>query len=285
MTEKIDIGLLTCKAYPELQNDFVLLQDELKKQGHNVRPVIWNQMEVDWSNFKNLVFCSVWDYTKNYNLFHKWLSAREKQCNLINSAEIIRWNLNKSYLHHFEKQNIPVIPTVWIYEENQLTYLNFEWSDVIVKPSVGAGSSGMKKFESLRQIDKVKSHIQFLLEDCNVMIQPYLESADSYGETAMIYFDGKLSHTVKRPLGGHKGTADERVATATHIEPTEDQLEIGKKVIQCLPFKPTYIRIDLLKDNNDKDVVLEVEMIEPSLFLKTSEAAANYANALKSCLV
>lgn len=242
-------------------------------------------MEVDWSNFKNLVFCSVWDYTKNYNLFHKWLSAREKQCNLINSAEIIRWNLNKSYLHHFEKQNIPVIPTVWIYEENQLTYLNFEWSDVIVKPSVGAGSSGMKKFESLRQIDKVKSHIQFLLEDCNVMVQPYLESADSYGETAMVYFDGKLSHTVKRPLGGHKGTADERVATATHIEPTEAQLEIGKKVIQCLPFKPTYIRIDLLKDNNDKDVVLEVEMIEPSLFLKTSEAAANYANALKGCLV
>lgn len=282
MPEQIDFGLLTCDAYPDLQSDFVLLKDELQKHNLSVRPVIWNQMEVDWSNFKNLLFCSVWDYCQNYPLFHKWLSAREKQCNIINSPEIIRWNLKKTYLQHFEKHKIPVIPTVWIYEENQLTYLNLDWQDVIVKPSVGAGSSGMRKFESLRQSEKIKSHIQFLLEDCSVMIQPYLESADSYGETALVYFDGKLSHAVRRPLGGHKGTADERVVTASHIVATDAQLELGKKVIDCLPFKPTYIRIDLLKDNQDKDVLLEVEMIEPSLFLKTKEAAATYAEALKN---
>lgn len=285
MAETYDIGLLTCSKFPELQSDFHFLKTELEAQGLKVRPVVWNQIEVDWSNFKNLLFCSVWDYCNNYSLFHKWLDAREAQCNLINSSNIIRWNLNKSYLQHFEKNSIPVIPTKWIYEQNQITYLNLDWQDVIVKPAVGAGSSGMKKFESLRQTDKMKSHINFLLEDSIVMIQPYLESADKLGETALVYFDGELSHAVHRPLGGHKGTPDEEVSTATHVEPTEDQLEIGRKILQCLPFKPTYIRVDLLKDENNKDVLLEVEMIEPNLFLKSQKTAANYANALKAKVV
>lgn len=285
MAETYDIGLLTCSKFPELQSDFHLLKTELEAQGLNVRPVVWNQIEVDWTNFKNLLFCSVWDYCSNYPSFHKWLDAREVQCNIINSPNIIRWNLNKSYLQHFEKNGIPVIPTRWIYEQNQLTYLSLDWQDVIVKPAIGAGSSGMKKFESLRQTDKMKSHINFLLEDCIVMIQPYLESADKFGETALVYFNGELSHTIKRPLGGHKGTPDEEVSTATHVEPTESQLEIGKKILECLPFKPTYIRVDLLKDENDKDVLLEVEMIEPNLFLKNSKTAANYAKALSGCLV
>lgn len=285
MPENYDIGLLTCEKFPDLQSDFHFLKNELEAQGLKVRPVVWNQMEVDWSNFKNLLFCSVWDYCNNYSLFHKWLTAREAQCNLINSSNIIRWNLNKSYMQHFEKNSIPVIPTKWIYEQNQITYLNLDWQDVIVKPAVGAGSSGMKKFESLRQTDKMKSHINFLLEDSIVMIQPYLESADKLGETALVYFDGELSHTVHRPLGGHKGTPDEEVSTATHVEATEDQLEIGRKILQCLPFKPTYIRVDLLKDQNNKDVLLEVEMIEPNLFLKSEKTAANYANALKAKVV
>lgn len=285
MAESLDIGLLTCNKFPELQSDFHFLKSELESQGLKVRPVVWNQMEVDWSNFKNLLFCSVWDYCNNYPLFHKWLAAREKQCNVINSPEIIRWNLNKSYLQHFEKNSIPVIPTRWIYEQNQLTYLNLDWQDVVVKPAVGAGSSGMKKFESLRQTDKMKTHINFLLEDSIVMVQPYLESADKYGETALIYFNGELSHTTHRPLGGHKGTADERVETATHIEPSNEQIELGKKVLENIPFKPTYIRVDLLKDDSGKDVVLEVEMIEPSLFLKNSKTAATYAKALAGCLV
>ncbi len=285
MTNQIDIGLLTCAAFPELQSDFILLKDELEKQGLSASPVIWNHMEVDWSIFKNLVFCSVWDYCENYPLFHKWLTRTESQCNIINSPEIIRWNLKKSYLEHFEKCSIPVIPTLWIYEENQLTNLNIEWQDVVVKPSVGAGSSGMKKFESLRQTDKIKAHIQFLLEDGSVMIQPYLKNADKLGETALVYFDGKLSHAVKRPLAGHQGTPDEEVGTASHTVATDTQLAIGKKVLESLPFKPTYIRVDLLKDDDDKDVVLEVEMVEPSLFLKTSEAASTYATALKGKLV
>jgi glutathione synthase/RimK-type ligase-like ATP-grasp enzyme len=285
MAESYDIGLLTCSDYPDLQSDFHFLKSELEAQGLKVRPVVWNQIEVDWSNFKNLLFCSVWDYCSNYPLFHKWLSAREGQCNVINSPEIIRWNLNKSYLQHFEKNSIPVIPTRWIYEQNQLTYLTLDWQDVIVKPAVGAGSSGMKKFESLRQTDKMKTHINFLLEDSIVMVQPYLESADKFGETALIYFNGELSHTTHRPLGGHKGTADERVETATHIEPSDEQIALGKKVLENIPFKPTYIRVDLLKDDSGKDVVLEVEMIEPSLFLKNSKTASTYAKALAGCLV
>lgn len=283
MNSKVDVGLLTCLQFPDLQKDYRPLIEEFKKSGLKANPVIWNDKTVDFSNYKNLIFCSAWDYHKDYKKFNQWLSMVENQSNLINAPEIIRWNMDKSYLRRFEAFEIPVIETYWIEKPQDLALkLLNELGDVVIKPAVGAGSSGMKRFKKTDQFAGAQEHINSLLESSRVMVQPYHENADKVGETALLYFDGKLSHAVSRPIAGHMGTPDQEVASASHIEPNETQLAIGNKVIECLPFTPAYLRVDLIEDNQGKDLVLEAEMIEPTLFLEQlPESSSVYVETLK----
>jgi glutathione synthase/RimK-type ligase-like ATP-grasp enzyme len=283
MLRPLDIGLLTSASFPDLQQDYWLLRDELARRGYSVEAVIWDKANVCWEQISNVIICSVWDYHENYSRFYKWLTEREKQCNIINSPEIVRWNIDKSYLKHFEAAMIPVIPTVWLEHQSSLAENHhFQWQDVVVKPSVGASSSGMRRFDSELQGAALRDHIELLTNTSGVMIQPYLSSADKKGETALIYFNGRFSHAITRPLAGHQASPDVEVSEASYLEPGQEQLDIGAKVLACLPFSPAYIRVDLLTDNEENHVVLEVEMIEPSLFMRTHvRSAQSYSDALE----
>lgn len=279
MTKRIDIGLLTCKEFPDAQSDYWPVRDELIGRGYSVEPIIWNEDNENLAAASNLIFCSVWDYHQNYDYFRDWLTKIEKVSNLINPPEIIRWNIDKTYLKHFEKNGIPVIETVWL-ETAALEKL--AWQDVIIKPAVGAGSLGMKRFNLKNQAAEALEHVERLLKNCSVMVQPYLPSADLEGETALIYFDGKYSHAITRPLAGHHAEPDEEVAGASPVEPESKHLEIGQKVLDCLPYTPAYMRLDFLRGEQGEALVLEVEMVEPSLFIASDPGARkNYADALE----
>lgn len=284
MNNHIDIGLITCSAYPDLQKDYLLLQTELSNRGHVVKSIIWNDNTVDFSNITNLIFCSVWDYHSHYDSFNNWLDQTEKLSNIINKPEIVRWNIDKYYLKHFEQNDIPVIPTLWLDTSTDHYCLDkLNWRDVVIKPAIGAGSSGMKRFNLDTEKEGALNHIESLSLKSKVMVQPYLKSADIRGETALIYFNGNFSHCVSRPMAGHQAAPDREVEEASYVEPTKKQLNIGEAVINSLPFTPAYIRVDLLEDERQEDLVLEVEMVEPTLFLcKAPQSAILYANALES---
>lgn len=269
MATSTDIALLTCNQFPNLQKDYQPLLARLKEFGLTAEAMVWNDDRINWQNVKNILFCSVWDYHQNYQNFFQWLKTVSECSNLINSAEIIHWNIDKTYLKHFDSHGIPTIPTIWIEKENELEQItNFQSTEIIVKPSIAAGSTGMKKFNANTDMDAIMVHCKSLLNKSRVMVQPYLPSADQEGETALIYFGGDFCHAIKRPLAGHHAIPDEEVRAASYIEPTRVQSEIGTRILNCLPFKPDYLRVDLLKNPGKEDLVLEVEMIEPSLFFE-----------------
>ena len=285
MEPKIDIGLLTSSQFPELQKDYQPLIDQFDSMGLVAKPILWNDDQVKWENIKNLIFCSAWDYHQDYSKFNHWLSQVEKISNVINSPAIVRWNIDKTYLQHFEKHSIPVIETFWVGQNgNKIDNLesHFDTEHVVAKPAIGAGSSGMKRFNLSTQKGELQTHINNISKNSKVMVQPYLESADLKGETALVYLGGKFSHAVLRPIAGHKGTPDEEVASASYVEPTQNQSQIGDKVIDCLPFEPAYLRVDLIEGIDKSDVVLEAEMIEPTLFFEQyPQSISNYATILK----
>ncbi|HEY9758212.1 MAG TPA: hypothetical protein V6C97_23805 [Oculatellaceae cyanobacterium] len=283
MYETIDIGLLTSASYADLQSDYWLIRDELIHRGYNVKPVIWNDEKVDWSKIRNVVMCSAWDYHRNFNQFINWLTEREQDCNVINTPSLAKWNLDKTYLHHFEKHAIPVIPTIW-FEKNSSLPQDFscEWQDVVMKPTVGAGSIGMKRFNTTEGNELIQEHFRALSQKSGIMLQPYLSSAGKRGEVALIYFNGQFSHSIGRPLTGHEVSSDEEVAQTFHREPSDAQLEIRERVLKCLPSLSAYVRIDFLPDNEGQDRILEIEMVEPSLFFKADAASpSRFADALE----
>ena len=284
MREQLDIGLLTSASYPNLQSDYWLIRDELRRRGYRVEPVVWNAEDEDWSKIKNVVICSAWDYSKNYDAFSAWLNGREQDCHVINPPKLAKWNMDKIYLRHFEEHGVPVIPTIWLERGcDSLDGNKISWTDIVMKPRIGAGSAGMKRFDAKKEAQAMFAHLQYLSAKSGVMLQPCLRSADRGMETALIYFNGQFSHSIGKPLAGHQVTSDEEVARTFLREPTDKQREIGAKVIESLPSLPAYIRVDFLPDDEGHDLVLEIEMIEPSLFFRTDDASASrYADALEA---
>lgn len=283
MQETIDIGLLTSAAYAGLQSDYWLIRDELLYRGYSVKAVVWNDERIDWSKVRNVVMCSAWDYCRRFEQFSNWLTEREQDCNVINTPALAKWNLDKTYLRHVEEQCVPVIPTIW-FEKNSTIPTNFtcNWQDVVMKPTIGAGSVGIKRFDTAKDQETMLNHFRHLSQTSGIMLQPYLSSADKRGEVALIYFNGQFSHSIGRPVTGHHVSSDEEVALTFLREPTDAQIEISDKVLKCLPSMPAYVRIDFLPDDDGRDRILEIEMVEPSLFFQADTASpGRFADALE----
>ncbi|MCB9469417.1 MAG: hypothetical protein H6677_14165 [Candidatus Obscuribacterales bacterium] len=284
---EIDIGLLTARAFPELQSDYLPLVRELQARGYKVNPLVWQENRSEaLRGFKNLIFCSVWDYQEDYQSFRQWLQEAESASNLINSARIIEWNIDKTYLKTLEKAEIPTIPTVWLDKGSPASLPEhcLDSKIVVIKPSIGAGSQGMKRFNLENETEKSEAieHINALAQKTGVMIQPYLTSADETGEHALLYFGGRFSHAIHRPLAGHHAEPDEEVARVTAMEPSQEALAIGDKILATLPFQPAYMRVDLLLNEAGSYQLLELEMVEPSLFLAASPGSEKlYVDALE----
>ena len=115
------IGLLTCQRLPDLTTADQLLIPELAKHNLVVEAVIWDNQDINWTDFDYLIFRNTWDYYEKENEFNSWLATIKKLgIKTLNSIEIIERNKHKFYLRELQNQNINVIPTVFIIKRSIL---------------------------------------------------------------------------------------------------------------------------------------------------------------------
>jgi len=154
-------------------------------------------------------------------------------------------------------------------------------AEFVVKPSVGAGSRDTQRHVRT-QPDAALTQAQRLLSaGRSVLLQPYLESVDTDGETALMFFDGRFSHAIRKgPLLPRGSTASpalglfapEKITSRT---PGADELQVAEQVLAALPFEPPlYARVDLIRDSRGAPTLLEIELTEPSLFFAHANGAA-----------
>ena len=152
-------------------------------------------------------------------------------------------------------------------------------NEFVVKPSVGAGSRDAQRFGREEQEDAARHASRMLMEKRSVLLQPYLGKVDEHGETALMYFEGEFSHAIRKgPLLKRKeGPTTELFAkeAITARVPDAAELDVAARALQALPFEtPLYARVDLIRDQQGEPVVLELELIEPSLFFPYSAGSA-----------
>lgn len=290
------IALATCAALPDLDPDDAPFVDALRAGGADVVPAVWNAPGVDWASFDLVVIRSTWDYTNAARDFRWWAQRVEQSSRLVNPAPAVVWNIDKSYQRAMQAAGLPIVPTIWMDPERNFNaraiHTRFPaFGDFVIKPTISAGSRDTGRYEAgeTRQRALAITHVKDLLAaGRHVMVQRYLKQVDSVGETALVYFDGKFSHAVRKaPLleGPYRPDAmqgvlyKEEVMTAR--DASEAELEVGERVVASLPQlvpgvdKPlAYTRIDLIPDDNGDPVVLELELIEPSLFFAQAPGAA-----------
>ncbi len=279
----MDISLVTYDGLPDLDPDDRLLTDELIKREHKVSACIWDDDSIDWSKFDIAIVRSAWNYHLKLDQFHSWMDRIAPQTALFNSPKMMKWNSHKTYLRELAAANLPVVETLWVEKGGQGTAVfdELDWQTVIVKPAVGLATFGVKKFtldaDGRKQAAK---HTNALAETDAVMIQPFLAAVDDHGERALTFLGGEFSHTVRK--SSFQALAPAGLAGESSVASDPEEVAVAKQVIDYLWETPLYARVDLVRDPDGKPVVLELELVEPSLFLSFHPpAATRFADVLE----
>lgn len=276
-----DIGLITCRRPPEPDPDEGLLSEALTDLGISSRLVAWDDPTSRPTDYRLCVFRSCWNYFEDIDAFLRWLGHTERAVALVNDADTVRWNVHKRYLRSLEAEGVPTVPTVfgWRGQKMDLAALadTHGWTDVVVKPAISAGSVRTRRFRK-GHIPSGQRFLDTLLDGWDVMIQPYLQSVESpSGERSVLGIDGAWTHTIRKsPRFEGDG---ESISEAFPV--SDDEAAIADRCLEAIPYAVLYARVDLMRDDEGQWCVSELELIEPSLFLKQSpEALKRYVEGI-----
>lgn len=276
------IAIVTAVSALGADADTPPLRHALAEIGIASEHVAWDDPTVSWGRFDAAVLRSPWDYTGRRPAFLAWTQSAAAATRLINPAHAIAWNTDKRYLAELGASGVAVVESRFVAPDEPLGAMP-DWTDFVIKPTVGAGSSGAARF-TRDQAPRALAHAKQLQDGgAHLMLQPYLADVDSHGETALVYFDGRFSHAVgKAALLGADGSrrcsqSHPDVIRATQAQPAqralaEAALETTAGLLG-LQAPLAYARVDLLP-SPDGPRLLELELTEPSVFLDLGDGAA-----------
>ncbi len=266
----------------EFDLQFGQLQNALRQSGHTIQAIDWKAPISDFSDADAVVVGTPWNYQDYQQDFLNKLENIEKSgLKLYNSAQTIKWNVNKSYLKDLAKQGASTVPTLWVNEPTKMdiqsVFDTYDTSGVVVKRQIGAGAHGQSLY---KRGDEIPDGI---LLDRPAMIQPFMPAIQTEGEYSYIFIDGEYSHALlKTAKAGDYRIQSSYGGTETPIQPEESDIQAAQDILSFIPFEtPLYARIDLLRGSEGKLLLMELEMIEPYLYpVEGPRMSEMYAAAL-----
>lgn len=295
----VRVALVTAAAARDLDDDLPPLVDAFERLGADVEVVDWDAPQADWSAFDLALVRSTWDYHGRYEAFRAWIEAATERTALHNPAEVLAWNTDKRYLRDLAAAGLAVVPTAFLEPDDvgashpgtdaasdPVDRALGTAGEVVVKPAVSAGARNTARYllDDPDERARAATHARSLLDAGRVvMVQPYLDSVDTHGETALVVIDGAVSHALRKGPLLHRGAAMDDALfamedmSARDATPAEEA--VADAVVAHLADRfgrvPLYARVDLLADGDGRPVLLEFELTEPSLFLGFAPGAAD----------
>lgn len=279
------IALITCRRLPDLDPDDRPLADVLAGRGHQVTAAIWDDPAIEWTSFDLAMLRSPWDYHHRRDEFLAWATRVAGATRLLNPIDLVRWNSHKSYLVELRGRGAEVIPTEIVPARSAVDVRERMaargWRRVVLKPAVSndaygtilVGEGGMAA---------AQAHAEALLAERDLMIQPYFASVEEPGERCLVHIDGRFSHAVRKRshfLGGrHVGPE------GLSVEAADDERDVAASVLDLAGARSAlYARVDLARDDEGRPCLMELELVEPTLFFTVAPAAAErMADALEA---
>ena len=284
-----DITLLTCRAYykpdnvtPYIQN--ILLEQELLKsafesQGLKVDITYWDNPSYEWQKTKSVLFRTVWDYFERFDEFWEWLEQVKTKTRLINSYELIKWNIDKHYLRDLKNNGIQVVPTYFADRGNniglkEIANLN-AWKHIVIKPAISASAFNTYKITN-DEIEQKEQLFHELLQTHDMLVQPFFPTISELGEASLMVFGGEFTHAIlKKAKAGDFRVQDDFGGTVHDYNPTQEEIKFAEKVFQSCTSLPIYGRVDIVWDTNKHIYLSELEIIEPELWIRNRPESAN----------
>lgn len=283
-----DIVVLTEKAYinPEkvdwyiqqvLDEDNYVL-NALTDAGFKACKKAWCDSVFDWSSAKAVIFRTTWDYFDRYDEFSVWLKEVSKSCKLINSADLINWNIDKRYLLELQRKGVNVAPTLLMEQGTTVNlaeaFASTGWKEAVLKPVVSGAARHTYRITSENASDH-QSILEELLSNEHMLLQEFLNDIVEFGEISLMFMGGEFTHAIRKiAKSGDFRVQDDHGGRVVSHEATAAEIEFGRKAIAACPELPTYARVDIVRDNSGALSICELELIEPELWFRENPAAA-----------
>lgn len=280
-----DVVLVTATTVTKEDFDEAPLLDALAQAGLTARVLAWDDpaAHAGFAAARICVLRSTWNYVHHWTDFLAWVTWCAGVTTLWNPAEVVRWNSHKSYLLALAAAGIPIVPTHLVPRGTavELATLAGGWEGVVVKPAVSAGSFATMKADAT-DLAPAARHLSALLGERDMLVQRYEPSVEDYGERSLIVIDGELSHAVRKSArftGAPEAVSSDAVAIA------DDERALAHAVLAAAPMPLLYARVDLVRDRAGRPQLMELELIEPSLFFnRHPPSAARMAAAIAARL-
>ena len=261
----------------------------LARRGIQVETIPWDRPGIDWRQYALVVIRSTWDYQHKAREFLDVLEGIERLgVRLDNGSEIVRWNMQKSYLRDLAGRGVEIVPTFWRegLRRGELVPLFEELrsDEGVIKPVMSSNAQGAWRLDAKRARE-LAPEIEAYFAGRPLMMQPFERGITEEGELSLVYLNGQHSHSLlKTPRRGDFRVQEEHGSAIVAITPEPALREAGDAAIAAVGQKLLYARVDLVRSGNAFRV-MELELVEPSMYLRIEPGAPDrFADAIASRL-
>ncbi|HEX8793043.1 MAG TPA: hypothetical protein VF765_18995 [Polyangiaceae bacterium] len=268
----LDVALASCVTLPEPDADMAPLLEALRGAGMTAEALGWDDPAATFAAARLVLLRSTWNYSLRPGAFLEWVERTAAATRFFNPAATVRWNAHKSYLLDLHARGVPVVPTTLLRRGDATALRDVMRTHgaarVVVKPAVSGGSRETMRVDAAT-LDAGEAHLRALVAREDVLVQPYLDSVEGHGERALVWIDGELTHAVRK---SPRFIGDEESVSAA-VPIADDEAAVAQAALAVAPTPLLYARIDVARDEHGAPRVMELELIEPSLFFAQGRAA------------
>ncbi len=295
----MEIGLITTDClgklsedieFPYVSDDDLILVRELERRGHKIVSINWGAEIDGYSHLNFFLVRSPLDYILDREKFISWLEKLKIMGKkIINPFSIINWNSDKRYLSELSAAGFLVVPTIYVETNDTKSLLAHitgkNWTEIVIKRTISAGAHFMHRVAE-SEFSSFEEKFLEIRQEHPLMIQPFLNEITQTGEWSLIFFGTEFSHAVRKfaKVGDYR--VQEQHGGYFQVErPPKEIITAAKKIIDSLPLELAYARVDGCVIRGEF-VLIELELIEPELFFRTSaNSAANCADILEKMVI
>jgi glutathione synthase/RimK-type ligase-like ATP-grasp enzyme len=254
----------------------------LLRAGFSVEARPWNDAG-ELAGFDLVMPLVAWGYHQDPARWHALLDRLEReQIAVLNPVPLLRWNSDKRYLAELGAKGIATIPTrlVEALDEAELAGARGAFGDVLViKPPVSAAADGTHR---LGPADPIPAGSL----GRTMLVQPFLRSVAEEGEYSILLFGGQFSHAiVKRPKAGDYRVQPHLGGTEVACAAPPGAIDLALAALSAAPAEAAYARVDMVRDNRGELAIIELELIEPSLWLQHApDGGQSFVDAIRAAL-
>ncbi len=279
----MNIVFATCLIQPTISSSDQVFAEALEQCGAKVSGAAWNAKSKPFLSADGVIIRATWDYFDHYPQFITWLDLLQKNgIRVLNSLDILRWNVHKSYLFDLQEAGAPVLPMVAVenrVESIQRAAQENGWSNAVLKCLVSGTARGLSLFDasSAQQIEQA-IEVAKPWSEFGLVVQPFMSEIKSAGELSMVFIEGELAHAVQKiPKADEFRIQSVFGGQYERVEPSEQSLRAAKHCLSCVENRfneqPLYARVDgLVVDGAFQ--LMELELAEPELMFNLAPDAA-----------